>query len=383
MAITAPSDVLLPEELTELGKPREEATGLAARLYTDPAILEAEKEKIFRREWMAMLHESTVREPGDFRTIEMAGESYLFVRGEDGELRCFHNICRHRGARVAADESGSCSMFRCPYHKWSYDLRGRLIGAPTMAHVVEEGHSLVEVKTDQWLGFVFINLDGNAAPLAERLGGLDELLSPWLTEAKLDLLYEIPYEGHWNWKLTVENANEGYHVIGSHFDSANWLIPGDLTYSPSDASRPHYTTYRMPFEEGRSMSEFAFDAVQMENLPDWVNREFRFFQIYPNFLISLSPDNVTGYICLPGTEPGRVMFHWVCVVHPETKNRPQYEEYRRVQMDWSNTIQGEDQYPCETMWANVHSPAFIPGRYAQGEEAVYDFDQWYLERMSS
>ena len=99
-------------------------------------------------------------------------------------------------------------------------------------------------------------------------------------------------------------------------------------------------------------------------------------------LISLSPDNVTGYITIPGATPGEVTFVWNALVRPETKEQPRFEEYRKLQMEWSNTIQGEDQYPCETMWANVHSPAFIPGPYADGESAVYDFDQWYLERMS-
>lgn len=382
MPSTVAPGILYPDELVDLGNPRTEAKGLAGRLYTDPAIFEAEKERIFRREWMAVIHESSVPKEGDFRVVEVAGDSLLFVRGGDGQLRCFHNICRHRGAKVAADEQGSCSRFRCPYHKWTYDLEGNLVGAPTMSHVVDEGIGLVEVPLDTWMGFVFVNQDGNAEPLAEKLADLSERLAPWLSAGPLEELYEIRYPGKWNWKLTFENANEGYHVIGSHYDSAEWLIPGELTYAPEDASQPNYTTYRMPFVEGKSMRDFAFDAVPMDDLPDWVDKEFRFFLVYPNFLISVAPDNVTGYMTIPGPTPGDVTFVWNAVVRPETKQQPRFEEYQKVQMEWSNTIQGEDQYPCETMWANVHSPAFIPGRYAEGENAVYEFDQWYLERMS-
>ncbi|WP_329084694.1 aromatic ring-hydroxylating oxygenase subunit alpha [Streptosporangium sp. NBC_01469] len=380
MTLTTGADVLRPEELQNLGKGPHEARGLAGRLYTDPAILSVEKEKIFRREWMAVFHESTVPNPGDFRVVELAGDSLLFVRGEDGRLRGFHNICRHRGAQVAATPQGNCQKFKCPYHTWTYDLHGKLVSAPTMEHMLREGVGLVELRIDTWMGFVFVNQDGRAEPLASKLAGLDDVLEPWLSKP-LEILYEIPYHGKWNWKLTYENSVEGYHVIGTHYKSAQWLAPGEMTYTPTEKFDT-WTTFYMPYAPGQNQRDPTGGSVPMDNLPDWIDEEMRFFVMWPNFLISVAPENATGYIVLPGATPGEVTFTWSNIVRPETKAAENHESYLEEQKYWSQTVQGEDQYPCETMWANVHSDAFIPGPYADGERAGYHFDQWYLQRMS-
>lgn len=382
MATTVANGVLRPEELASFGKPPREARGLLPRLYTDPAVYEAEKEKIFRREWMPVFHQSTVPNPGDYRVVDLAGESLLFVRDEDGTLRCFRNICRHRGAKVATGE-GSCNTFKCPYHRWTYDLGGKLIGAPDMAWVVREGIGLLELRLDTWLGFVFVNQDGNAPPLAEKLADLNEILAPWVAVGdQLESVYEFHYPGTWNWKLTMENAIESYHITGSHWESAGELLPPHLTYTKSTEFR-HWTDFRSPFGAGLNMRDGTDGSVAIPNVPEWVDEEFRFYPVWPAILISLAPENVTGYFAIPGATPGEVTFVWCGAVLPETKRKPGYAEYKAAQEGFSRQIQGEDQYPCETMWANVHSAGFIPGPYADGERAVYHFDQWYLERMSS
>jgi phenylpropionate dioxygenase-like ring-hydroxylating dioxygenase large terminal subunit len=382
VATAVADDVLRPEELAGLGKSPEEARGLPPRLYTDPAVYEAEKERIFRREWMPVFHQTTVPKPGDYRVVDLAGESLLFVRGEDGKLRGFHNICRHRGAKVATGE-GSCGKFKCPYHSWTYDLSGNLIGAPEMAHVVREGIGLVELRLETWLGFVFVNQDGQAEPLSEKLADLNEILAPWVAVADdLEVLYEIPYPGTWNWKLSMENAIESYHIIGSHFESAGELLPPELSYTESTEFR-HWTDFRSPFGSGMNMRDTTDGSVTIANVPDWVDEEFRFYPVWPAILVSLAPENVTAYFAIPGATPGEVTFMWSGAVLPATKEKANFEQYKAGQVGFSTTIQGEDQYPCETMWANVHSDAFIPGPYAAQERAVYHFDQWYLERMSS
>lgn len=381
MAQAIEVDVLRPDELASLGQGPREARGLAGRLYTDPEVLRAEKEKIFRREWMAVFHETSIPNPGDFRVVDLVGDSLLFVRGEDLRVRGFHNICRHRGAQVAATPVGNCAKFTCPYHTWTYDLAGRLVSAPTMEHMLNEGVGLVELRVDTWMGFVFVNQDGNAEPLAAKFAALDDILQPWLT-APLEVLYEIPYRGEWNWKLTYENTIEGYHVIGTHYKSAQWLMPGEQTYTATQEF-DSWTTFNMPYAPGQNQRDRTGGSVPLENLPDWIDDEMRFFVLWPNFLLSVGPENATGYIVLPGATPGEVTFVWCGIVRPETKQTKNYTAYLADQKFWSENVQGEDQYPCETMWENVHSDAFIPGPYADGERASYQFGQWYLRRMST
>lgn len=388
MATTTATDLaqgngtLTPEELASLGKPSSEARGLAPRLYTDRAVFAAEKEKIFKREWVAVFHQGTIPNPGDFRVFDFAGESYLFVRGKDGEIRGFHNICRHRGAQVAAGE-GNCNRFRCPYHTWTYDLEGRLVGAPEMAHVVREGIGLAEVRIDTWLGFVYMTENPDAEPLASKLAPLDDVLAPFhAVSDRLESMYEIPFTGDWNWKLTCENAFEGYHVIGSHYESAGDLIPGELTYTETTDYR-HYTDFIMPFAEGRNIRDETGGAVDFDHLPPWIDEHVRFYVVWPNIIYYFAPEAIVAGIAVPGDGPDKVSFNWSSAVLPETKANPKYEDYREVQIGWATTIQTEDQYPCETMWANMHSEAFVPGPYATQEHATFHFDQWYLSRMAA
>lgn len=380
-AIDVASDVLRPDELAGLGLDQENARGLPPRLYTDPEVFEHEKEKIFRREWVAVFHEASLPNPGDFRVMDVAGESLLFSRGRDGELRCFHNICRHRGAKVASGE-GSCQRFRCPYHAWTYDLEGRLIGAPEMAHVVRQGIGLAELAVETWMGFVFVNHDRDAMPLRERLAGLDEELAAFLAPERLELLYEIPYPGDWNWKLTNENAYESYHVMGTHLESAGDLIPGELTYTKNREFR-YWSTFFNPYGEGQDPRDQTGGSVRFPGVPDWIDEELRFYTIWPNLIVFFSESVIVGGITIPGATHDKTSFNWNAVVLPETLERPGFEEFKEGQVFLSNTIQGEDQYPCETMWANVHSKAFRPGPYADQELATFHFDQWYLRTMAS
>jgi phenylpropionate dioxygenase-like ring-hydroxylating dioxygenase large terminal subunit len=379
---TTDAQILHAHELALLGMDISDARGLPARLYTDPDIYEAEKETIFRRQWMPVFHQSSIPNPGDYRVVQVYGESFLFVRGDDRKLRGFHNICLHRGAKVA-DGSGTCSRFRCPYHTWTYDLKGNLIGAPEMAHVVREGGALREVSVDTYLGYVFFNDYGNAPPLSEKLAGLSEALAPWASVGdQLVELFEIHFPGEWNWKLAMENGLEGYHVLGSHYESAQHISPGELTYSEI-TEYSDWTGFNMPFAEGAPRAFGTDGAVPMDDLPEWAERESRFFGIWPSFPFMIAPEFVGAAIIIPGATAGEVDVVWVTAVRPESKDLPGFAEYQAEQIEFAKTIQPEDNYPCETMWENLHSPSFVPGPYAKQEVGTYQFDQWYLDQMAS
>ncbi len=378
-----------PEYFENLGKSPSEATGLPGRMYTDPAVFEAEKKKIFRPNWMAIMHQSSIPNPGDYRVVEVLGESFVFVRGEDGEIRGFHNICRHRGAKVSEGE-GNCSHFRCPYHLWTYDLKGKLTGAPTMADVinegvrVKEGTGLLSVRVEVWLGFVFMNLDGKAAPMSETLADLAEAVSAWSSE-DVEVLYEIPYQGAWNWKLTWENTIEGYHVMAIHRDTAP-ASAGQHTYTRTkDEDATHYTDFTIPFASGKNWQNANGDSVRsipFDNVPDWVEEGARFYIAWPNFQFQLEPGNLTAYLVLPGAGPDEVTFTWINIVRPETLEMDGFEAYKAEEVHSSNLVQAEDEYPCRTMWENMKGDSFVPGPFAHGERAVYHFNQWYMRQLS-
>ncbi len=157
-------------------QPLERATMLPPAAFLEPAVLDWELANIFRAGWVCAGHVSAVAEPGAFVRREVGGESIVVVGGEDGEVRAFHNVCRHRGARLLEEAEGQVRRrLRCPYHAWSYDLEGKLQAAPHMEGVEDFDYScygLVEVRTAVAGGLVFIDVGGEAGPVEEHVGEL-------------------------------------------------------------------------------------------------------------------------------------------------------------------------------------------------------------------
>ena len=194
-------------------------TALDPRLYVDPASLDREQEAIFARTWQLGGHASQVAEPGRFMTVQTGRESALVIRGEDGELRAFRNVCRHRAARLR-EGSGDCGKaLRCPYHGWTYRTDGRLIGVPEgrgFPGLDKSALGLMPASVEIFHGLVFVNLDPEAAPLAPTLAGLDEKLAPYGIE-RLEPFGDFDTSSQpANWKIVADNYLEGYHVPIAH-----------------------------------------------------------------------------------------------------------------------------------------------------------------------
>ena len=199
---------------------RKPGYSLDQRFYTDPDIYALELERIVYRNWILVGHASEFAEPGDFRVFRVAGESAIIVRGSDGELRGFANVCRHRGSLVCLQQAGHADKFACPYHGWTYDIDGNLFAARNMPDDFDwAAHSLKPVSVGVVHGLVFVaftdtppSLDACIADLAEPMAMFD---FPGLKVAARKT-YEIPA----NWKLSIENYQECYHCATAHPDYA-------------------------------------------------------------------------------------------------------------------------------------------------------------------
>ncbi len=155
----------------------EDAQTIPASWYVDGRIGDLERQNVFGRNWQPVARVDQLGEPGQYVTTEVAGEPLIVVRGNDQELRAFFNVCRHHAAAVATEEAGNTSLFRCPYHGWSYGLDGSLKGAPEFEGVCgfdRSKNGLLPIRVQTWEQFVFINLDPAAVSLADALGRLAE-----------------------------------------------------------------------------------------------------------------------------------------------------------------------------------------------------------------
>jgi phenylpropionate dioxygenase-like ring-hydroxylating dioxygenase large terminal subunit len=183
-------------------------------LYTSAEILALETKSIFGKAWLCVGHVSELKESGDYLTFDLVRHPVLVVRDRSGELRAYSNVCQHRSARLV-NGSGNASVFVCPYHAWTYELSGKLRGAPHMRPEQVKDVCLNGLRIETWNGLIFVNLDRQAAPLAPRLELLQEHVGPFDFSA-MDVVHSYDDEVNCNWKVLVENFCESYHVFKVH-----------------------------------------------------------------------------------------------------------------------------------------------------------------------
>ena len=223
---------------TRLGLSYDQAQTMPGAFYTSDALLELERERLFKREWICVGRVDEIAEPGDYMTFDILEEPVLIMRGEDRQIRALSNVCRHRGMPIASGR-GRAPRLVCPYHAWTYDTLGRLVGAPHMgerAGFDRAATCLPEFRSEIWRGFIFVTLDAETPPLAPRLTGLDDLVKNYHLE---DMTLHYVADAVWetNWKCLMENFMEGYHLSPLHRRTLHAVNPTKLCrhFAPGEA----------------------------------------------------------------------------------------------------------------------------------------------------
>lgn len=288
-----PRDVAVPNQW--------DRRGLPGWSYHSDALLELEKQQLFRSHWQIVGHVSDVPRPGDYLTLDAVGERALVVRGKDGEVRAFHNLCRHRGSRVVADDRGSCNnALVCPFHGWVYNLDGTLRGAArprSFPELDRQAFGLMPLELEIWMGFIFIRF---------RAGGpqpaVAELLKPIAGEfAHYGSAEMVPAAGIWtqkskvNWKSVRDVDNEGYHVAMAH-PALQDLYGASYFDEPFvDGVSRSYATYNPHAGRRWSVRHYVRIAPRPERLPEPLQRAWVYYGIFPNAVIAATPEAVQFY----------------------------------------------------------------------------------------
>lgn len=231
--MTTPLDSLLADLAAYLGTPDNACVGLPPAAYTSPALHALERARIFQRSWLCVGRDEYVPNPGDYYRIDVLDEPMIIVRGADGVARALNAACRHRNMLVVQGR-GNARGFTCPYHSWSYATDGRLLGAPHMEQsraFDKASCRLPEYRLDRWLGFLFVNLDDNAAPLQPVMASMERAVADYRIDEQTEVFH---YEAEWagNWKLAAENSMEYYHHIGLHAGTVGVQMPAKGAYIP-------------------------------------------------------------------------------------------------------------------------------------------------------
>jgi len=205
---------VLVELEQSLSTPLEEARSMPPAAYRSEALLELELEKIFRRDWQCTGRVEMAPNPGDYYTYEVAGEPLIIHRDSTGTLKAFSNVCLHRLAPLA-EGTGNTERFMCPYHRWTYDENGQLLFTPHAKDIDCSTYKLKQVKLEIWQGWVFVNLDDDAGPLAPKLTGLEALVSKYdMSNMETVVWNDTVWDT--NWKILAENFMESYHLFCVH-----------------------------------------------------------------------------------------------------------------------------------------------------------------------
>jgi phenylpropionate dioxygenase-like ring-hydroxylating dioxygenase large terminal subunit len=296
-----------------------------AKPYYDPDYFEIERQAVFLKSWIHIGHVSELPEPGSFvrRDLEFARASLLIVRGRDGQVRAFHNVCTHRGTRLVEEASGRQSKFSCPYHMWTFGTEGALLSAPDFEafHVDKEDCALRTVALQECGGLLFVNFDRDATPLREWLGEYAERLEQ-MPVARATTFSEYSYEIAANWKLTYDNFQENYHLRFIHPRSGGAGIGGDNPYGyPASVgfNGPH-RTQRIWSNPSPELKPFQRSAA-MRGIPALVEQGLLdlpygrdYLALFPNFFLIGTPTQPFSHTVYPiaaNRSRGIVRVYWV------------------------------------------------------------------------
>jgi choline monooxygenase len=350
----------MPQSLQQIlgdfdpGKPLGQASTIPGSWYTDERVAERERETVFSRTWQMVGRTEQVAEAGQYITAEVAGEPVLVVRGQDGKLRGFFNVCRHHAAAVMTEPCGTAARLQCPYHGWTYGLDGSLKGVPDFEGVENfdrNQNGLVPLSVDVWEKFVFVHLDANPMPLAEYLGDMVEQFTP-LHLDQLHFAGRREFIIDCNWKVFVDNyLDGGYHVPYLH-KGLNSIL--------------NYANYTITNGARFCLQSSPIDAAGGESMTASVRQgQALYYWLYPNFMLNWYEGYLDTNLVLPlGIDKMKVIFEFYFNDVGQTA-----EERNKNSMDVSERIQDEDHSICVSVQRGLKSRAYGAGRLSVRREA--------------
>jgi len=361
----------------------EEAETLPPACYTDEEFYRFEKDALFYREWLCVGREEWAEKPGDYFTCTHANEPLVIARDRRGELQAMSSVCQHR-AMLVAEGRGNTRAFVCPYHHWTYDLDGTLVGAPAMnttCNFDKKKNGLPRLKIEVWHGFVFVNFDLEAAPLGPRLAGLEEVVANYEFAAARGPRPGDPIPYAWNWKVMFENNNDGYHANRLHAGPLHDIVPSSLASFPE---LPSDTAgyYRL---NGSLHADASFNATQKAVFPvfpkltDEERHRLLFVNLPPSLSLVVMADMVI-FMILDAQSAQTHALTMGILLHPAAMSDPLFEHKMKMNDDAVYEIVQQDLHVDLLVQQGLNSRFAPRGRYSWQEGAQRQFNLWLVDR---
>lgn len=392
------------EKFQAVARPLLDAHTMPPEVYWSPEVFERELEEIWFKEWVCVGRTDDIPNAGDYFTRTLVSEPLIIVRDGEGQIRAHLNVCRHRGCQIVAPpeegpvneygipfpapESGNVKSFRCPYHGWMYGLSGELRGTPDFndTHDFDKrDYSLASIRVETWNNFIFVNLDDDAAPFADRVKDMDKwdfhLYDPagMATVAR----YDRPIEC--NWKVFVENGAEEYHLPWVHpglqdvAPMKGWVAFRDITEEPWMLSVGQYPGVSY-LESGETLFParpgLADVRPEFDGLP--------ILMVFPSLTLLFTADTMIWRMTVPEGPERSMMWHGICIPQEsaELVKAGDQETIDKVAFLAQEIINvgTEDVRISEQQQRGVRSRRAMTGRYCKHESLAWVFDKRVAEK---
>ena len=371
--------------LTQLKKsasgPLTSATGADPALYWNENIATAEDSNIFRKDWVCPGLAAEIPKQGDYLTFSIAGEPIFCIRNKSGDIKTYSNVCRHRMMQLL-DGTGTTSKVVCPYHAWTYDLNGELMGAGHMEKSTSFDRRkicLPQIRTEIWNGWIYVTLNPEAMSVSDALSPLHDVVKRYKMENYVPVLSEN-HVWKTNWKLLTENFMEGYHLPIAHKATVGaWFALEETVFPENNYDSFTYQTF---VKTGNPIYGQAHPHnINLKN--EWRNTSV-LPTVFPTHMYVLAPDHL-WYLSLRPKGVGEVEIRFGVAIAPEVDATLSDADERAAWIDslvvFFEHVNSEDRQVVEGIYAGSRSSFAAPGPLSWLEREIHDFQKYLMRRL--
>lgn len=342
-------------------------------LYTDAEYFDVEVARVIRPSWQIVCHVGDIPKAGDYHTLDYIGESVLAVRGDDGQVRAFANVCRHRAMRLVEGPQGCAKKLVCPYHAWAYELDGRLSGVPMRGDYPAldmAKNGLVPIGVEIWRGFVFVRLEDDGGPaVAEMMAPYDDQVAPYRFEEMETISPVRARERAVNWKNVGDNYSDNLHIPVAH-DGLTRLFGKSYAIEAEPyvdkmsgrlVDRPSANPWERFYQKHLS---------EVDHLPEENQRLWLYFKLWPNMAFDLYADQIDFMQWLPLT-PTTTLLREMCFALPDDRREMKLVRYANWRIN--RTVNAEDTWLIERVQRGMASQTYTAGPIGASEVCLRSF----------
>jgi carnitine monooxygenase subunit len=349
-------------------------------VYHDPDFFSLEMKRVIRPSWQIVCHISDIPGAGDWHSLELLGDSVIVMRGDDGHVRAFHNVCRHRASRLVDGSQGCAKKLVCPYHGWTYEKDGRLSGVPNKADYsgLDMGAlGLIPVQCEIWQGFIFIRLTGDGPSVAAMMAPYADIVAPYRFPEMRAFGRVTLRPRSVNWKNVADNYSDGLHIPVAHPGLTRLFGRG---YGIEAAAHVDRMWGDLVDRSSANISERAYQKFlpRVDHLPAEAQRHWLYFKLWPNVAFDIYPDQVDFMQFIP-VSPTQTMIREIAYALPDTRREMKAARY----LNWriNRQVNTEDTALIARVQAGMESSAYVPGPLGESEVCLRSFAQKLRARI--